>query len=433
LKQDLEILDFKTSPLEADPQQHAQPTRCYQGWCLLLSKSNVSVADSLRVFKSAGLDVGFLVPTDTGLAKSIMDAHASLRAFFLRNRIHNYDQQDQGPKSKVLIDTLIITSDTTAQESKASLYRPRTKTGDPRIWIYDLGKHASPSDLLALFIVARTLIVLNVSRLKPEAVISNHPLFKRVAERCDTQGRPEAQELIELLRTIGQRGWLPTMRPGDTGVGYTLEAHLGISANSSKAPDYKGIELKSHRDRGSKGSQITLFSQVPDWKRSTLQGSLAVMEKRGRYNEAKRRRQLFHEISCSSPNSYGLQLSLTPDEQYLHQVYVDPISRSVEKDVQWEMSKLQTRMREKHRETVWVSAATRGSRDTESFHFYEAKHTWGYDEAALPLLLETGEITVHYLIKQLPNGSAKDQGYLFKTKPKNTELLFAHTRSYPLC
>ncbi len=44
----------------------------------MLSSANLNVTDTLRLFKSAGLKVSFLVPTATGLAKSIMDATAGI-------------------------------------------------------------------------------------------------------------------------------------------------------------------------------------------------------------------------------------------------------------------------------------------------------------------------------------------------------------------
>lgn len=34
--------------------------------------------------------------------------------------------------------------------------------------------------------------------------------------------------------------------------------------NSDKTPDYKGIELKSHRDKRSSKKNV-LFTQTPDW------------------------------------------------------------------------------------------------------------------------------------------------------------------------
>ena len=88
------------------------------------------------------------------------------------------------------------------------------------------------------------------------------------------------------------------------------------------------------------------------------------------------------------------------------------------------MDKLIERVEEKHQETMWVSAETRGKGAEEEFWYTAAKHTTGLDPTALPILLEAGSMTVHYLIKRTPTGAAKDKGYLFKMSPKHLPVLF---------
>ena len=55
----------------------------------MLSQANISVVDTLRSFKSVGVPVSFLVPTKTGLEKSIMDATKSIRDFFKEQNLHD--------------------------------------------------------------------------------------------------------------------------------------------------------------------------------------------------------------------------------------------------------------------------------------------------------------------------------------------------------
>jgi hypothetical protein len=103
------------------------------------------------------------------------------------------------------------------------------------------------------------------------------------------------------------------------------------------------------------------------------------------------------------------------------------------RDVLWHLDKLKQRVAEKHRETAWITARTEGPRGAdEKFWYTSVKHAQGVDPNALPILLESGAMTVHYLIKRLPNGAAKDQGYLFKTSTKNLDLLFASLDEYRL-
>ena len=156
------------------------------------------------------------------------------------------------------------------------------------------------------------------------------------------------------------------------------------------------------------------------------------MTQRGKFNEVKKRKQLFHQISTLSPNSYGLQLEVTGDQVLLHQNYVDGLVQN--RDVSWEFSKLKNRLREKHRETFWVTAQTQGrsGQVDERYWYSKIKHTSNVDELAFPTLVELGVITLDYTIKEKPNGGTKDQGYLFKMSSKNLDLLFTSVKEYNL-
>ena len=213
----------------------------------MLNQSNISVIDTLRKFKQANIPVCFLVPTETGLKKSIMDATASVREFLDSSRIHNFDQQLQGTGSKVLIKTVLISSEEII-ETQTSLYRPETKQGDPRIWIYSLGQFARTGDLLAITENNRELVVVNCSNNDLSALLdSSNPLFSKLFGASVVSRSENVSELLDMMKNIAAKGYIRTLRAGDTGVGFTLETLLGIPANSSKAPDYKGIEIKSGR------------------------------------------------------------------------------------------------------------------------------------------------------------------------------------------
>ena len=71
-------------------------------------------------------------------------------------------------------------------------------------------------------------------------------------------------ELVTKLKGVYEKGWIKTLRAGDTGVGFTFETLIEIQANSSKEPDFKGIEIKTSRKNGNSNLQ-TLFSKTPEW------------------------------------------------------------------------------------------------------------------------------------------------------------------------
>ena len=73
----------------------------------MLSKSDVPIDLFIRFFASAEINVAFLVPTETGYNKSIMDATAPIRDLLVQEKIHDFNTQKQGPENKVLIISII--------------------------------------------------------------------------------------------------------------------------------------------------------------------------------------------------------------------------------------------------------------------------------------------------------------------------------------
>ena len=227
-------------------------------------------------------------------------------------------------------------------------------------------------------------------------------------------------------------GFVNTLRPGSTGVGYTLETLLGIAANSSRSPDYKGIEIKTGRRKSKRSGRTTLLSKTPDWDLSRLKGSKEMLYERGRFNEKKNRVQLFHELSATKTNSYGMLLEIEHAQGFLHQVFVD--NEETQSDVTWDIPVLQRRLIEKHPETFWITVETSGrSGDAdEKFRYSWVEHTRAHDPSVFPFLIEAGVITLDYTITELRPGVAKDQGYLFKIKTPDLGLLFSSVREYSL-
>ncbi len=105
--------------------------------------------------------------TQTGLAKGILDATAPMRSFFLENQIHDFALQEQGPENKCFFHTFILT-ETEQKETKTSFYRPNTKKGDPRIWIYGLSQFTQAFDIHILFKFELSLYCVNITRIDIE-------------------------------------------------------------------------------------------------------------------------------------------------------------------------------------------------------------------------------------------------------------------------
>ena len=189
------------------------------------------VITSLSSFR---VEAGFLVPTPTGLEKSILDAHEDLRFFLAKSGLHNFDEQGQGPENKVKILANIITEGDVIG-TYASLYRPNTKSGDPRIWISKLNTYSKPWNLIALFVSNGQLFVFNASdpTVWKSMNNTNSPLYLALMAAGSNYSQVET-ELLRKLKAIEAAGFVRSTTNAASGVGDTLEKLLGISRNSRK-------------------------------------------------------------------------------------------------------------------------------------------------------------------------------------------------------
>ena len=387
-------------------------TEAEQSKIKLLTKNQVSLT--------------LIEPTETGLKKSIMDATGSVRTFMKSENIHDYDLQKQGPDNKVLIPTVIHIGFKTIK-SKASLYRPLTKNGDPRIWFYSLTKVSDPNDIVAITYFDDTFHVFNLTKLDVGELINSsiqNP-FQDLIKAINTTENEVAFELLAMLRKIASAGPIPSMVDADTSVGRTLETALGIDINSSKKPDYKGIELKSFRN--SRTNRKNLFAQVPDWKLSKLKSSAEILNTFG--YEREEDFKLYCTVSAITRNSQGLNLRIDSD---IKQLIENSDKPEVGDFVVWTLDKLHNRLKEKHKETFWVEAESTRINDREHFQYKLVEHTRKPITSQFDLLIDQGIITLDHLIKRNSKGKVVEKGPLFKIKPKGIELLFPPSESYSL-
>ena len=380
----------------------------------------------LKVLTENSVSLTLIEPTETGLKKSIMDATGSVRNYLRKNDLHDYALQAQGPDNKINIDALIYESDK-VKKSRTSLYRPKTKKGDPRIWFTGLTKHANPNDILALISFEGKLHVLNLTQLQIEKLIdstTSNPI-KELIEQINSVENAVSKELLNMLIKLAKGGPVLSMVDADTSVGRTLETALGIDINSSKLPDYKGIELKSFR--ANKGNRKNLFAQVPDWNLSKFKSSAEILDAFGYWRENDFK--LYCTVSAITTNSQGLSLKIDSD---INELIENSNNKGIGDFVVWTLDKLHKRLLEKHKETFWVEANTIYNDGKEYFQYRQVEHTRKPIVSQFDILLEQGIITLDHLIKRNSKGKVVEKGPLFKIKPKSLELLFPPSRIYNL-
>lgn len=385
-------------------------------------------------------NVGFLVDrqveystiqiTETGLQKSIMDATASVRAYLLEKGIHDYENQPQGPDNKRLVETFILT-ETEAIRTQSSLYRPVTKRGDPRLWVYKLNKYIGADEIFALVAFGQKLYVINLSRIDiEEACLSciETPM-RDLIESIHGLATSVSDELLGMIRDR-MSDWIPSELLADTGIGRTVETVLGIPMNDSTLPDYKGIELKSKREKAKVRS--SLFTQTPNWALSRCTSGREIVEKYGYIPDGYTHKALHVTLSALRPNPQGMGLSLNFEKDRLeaneYQLVVNDkgMYEKLDDIAVWQLADLHGRLLTKHHETFWidVDSSIRGSQ--EFFRVTAIEHTKNPVLSQFDTLLEQGKITVDFLLCRNSGGDT----YSFKIGKKDRHLLFPDSVIY---
>lgn len=379
------------------------------------------IAENKKQLTKLGVEYSIFEPTLTGLKKSILDATQPVRTHFELEEFHYYCEQKQGPEYKVKIDAYFLTEEG-EKKSTASLYRPKTKNGDPRMWFRGLPDFAKSGEQIAIIIKNGTPYLLNLNNLELRDALDkkNSPIGMFFSALIDQSNRV-SKELLVKLKHLAKTP-IPALRSGDTAVGYTLETMLGIEANSSKQPDYKGIELKA--GRGIK-NRTTLFAQVADWTKSPCKASAEILNKYGyeRGDDFK----LYCTLSTKKENSQGLSFIYDQAKDELQEWY-----NKSELVAIWPGDLLRKRLKEKHAETFWVDVKSELIDGKEYFLLKSVIHTRSPIVSQLMPLIESGVITMDHLIKRTVTGRVSEKGPLFKINKSDLELLFPEPVIYSL-
>lgn len=360
--------------------------------------------------------------TPTGLSKGILDATAPMRAYFLEEGVHDYSEQLQGQEFKQIRNAVILTADSQCI-TQASFYRPNTKKGDPRMWIYKLSSFTEGNDIHVLFYFERKLYSINITHIDIAACY-NSPIItpiKEVLMEISHRGNAVSEELLGKFRSVSGQ-WFESEVLADTGIGRSIESFLGISMNSDKTPDYKGIELKSHREKRSSKKNV-LFTQTPDWDISFLKSGREIVAKYGYFtDDGKKTYQ--NTVQCDPPNSQGLFLNVNSLKALLE---LQAQKSRVEDVAAWRLMKLHQRLTTKHHETFWIEVENAIHDNKEYFRYKQIEHTRNPNVGQFDVLLEQNLITVDLLLCR-PSGNGDT--YSFKIKKKGMPLLFPESIAY---
>jgi hypothetical protein len=383
--------------------------------------------DNFKFISNLGIRYTTFQTYWTSLDKGYFDAIAPMRTYFLEEGIHDYASQGQGQINKEYREAYLLT-DCLMIPAQASLYRPCTKKGDPRIWFSKLKRYTNPDDIFALFHKEQTLYIINVTQtnVKTSYESSSENPIKDILSVLQLKSMEIATELLGKFRKLYDNGhWYEAEVQDDTGIGRAVETLLGIPMNSDPNPDYKGIELKSKRLQRS-GAKNGLFSQIPDWEASKYKNGNQIVQKYGYVRNGNKTLQV--TVQANRPNAQSLVLDITQNDEVLEMLGKKEVS-AIDHIVEWQLMTLHNRLKTKHKETFWISVDNKMFDGKEFFKYSYIEHTRNPNIAEFDNLIMQQLISLELLLNR-PSG--RGDTWNFKIKDKAMPLLFPESFLYKL-
>jgi len=218
------------------------------------------------------------------------------------------------------------------------------------------------------------------------------------------------------LKEICKKGWIRTLRKGDTGIGYTLERELGIQENNFICSDLtfnkEPVELKTQRRHAI--SNITLITKTPHW--DPLSAS-EIIKKYG-YPDVSGRRGLKVTLNVNNYNAQGLKLVLNGERLNIIHERDGVICYFV-------VDELMQKLREKLSEhLLLVFADVKKEREAEHFHFNEATYLSSLSEKQFKRLLASGLLVFEFRMHLKASGGVRDHGPGFRLNREHIPELY---------
>jgi len=275
--------------------------------------------------------------------------------------------------------------------------------------------------MLVLAVVATGCDPVEVADRQPDPVEAA-VVVESVEEKISAapEASPALTAFLEKFDVLSAKGFVPTLRRGSTGIGYTLETMLDIEENNSPGGDFMGMELKAFRDDDlamNDSEKMNLFLKEPKW----TDGLKAADRVRNYgYVDDNGRTALYSTVKID-PNSHKFAFEVEEDRS---KVWMTFDGRQI---AYWTREILAKRLKEKHTETVFVSAHTRGKGKSEEFHYYGV--TWVREPSVDEFieLLEEGEVMLELRMHLKESGSVRNHGSCFRIKQNRIKDLFKYS------
>lgn len=232
--------------------------------------------------------------------------------------------------------------------------------------------------------------------------------------------------MIENFYEILNKGWVPTVRKGSTGIGATFESLMGISENQKSEPDYKGIEIKTRRS--SSVYFTTLFNLTP---RSKEEYTIKMIREKYGYIDNNGDKvfntNVFAHMRTPTLGKYSVRL-LVDRESRIISLWVYYGKILIDSSIYWTFNDLKSKLYNKCYRVAFVEADHRMTHNVEHFKYKRIEIYRLKSFEKFLYMIERGYIRVAFKIGMFKNGNraglVHDHGTGFEIDKKYIDYLY---------
>ena len=232
--------------------------------------------------------------------------------------------------------------------------------------------------------------------------------------RGEVQEREPYEILFGKLRELYRKGPISVIGRGSGRLGLSLENALGIPQNSSKQPDFMGIELKSKSDK----TLQTLFSRIPS-RYTGCKDKHDLLAQYG-YDDTKRKRRALYTSFTNQPDSLGFFLKSTDTGIVVTNGGVEIL--------EYDSEVIEEALLSKHSQTAYISLSKRIEKEKEVCYIEEMTYCRLPSIIKFLRLVEEGDIYLDFTLS-LKDGKTKDHGFLWRIRTSALQKLYISTEN----
>jgi len=223
-------------------------------------------------------------------------------------------------------------------------------------------------------------------------------------------------EIISILRTLNEEGYIQTQRKGPTGIGHLIETRFGLNETNVAVADIGGrVEIKATRRNAT--SLITLFT----FNRGVWRVSQSELINKYGYIDEKNRTALYNSVT-NIPNSQGFYIDLDENKNII-------ILKNDQTTIaEWSLFTVVGKFMTKLDRLLLIFADSMYENDIECFHFNEA---WLLERPTPENFIESfrnNKIIIDIRMHLKENGGVRNHGTAFRIAENNLLSLFADQR-----